>query len=344
MRFLQMGLEEKLEGNLEPWLCYYCGECSEQCPRDAEPGETMMSLRRWLTVALRLHRHLAALLPVVAGSSSARSSWWRSLTGARASSLYGISHGQHPRLRRRRTRSCPAPAIHIFDWVLAGVLLALLLDATAPACGGSPWAATGRCTCRSRRYVKKALPAARCTSSRRSATRKCERKRPWVIHLVLMLSYVTMLVLIMFFLRDMAGGAGDRLAGARLRLPGHRRAARHHDRLACAGRVKKSRPQYKHSHETDWIFLVLLARRGRSPGILQHVLHRSGLDAAANITYVVHLMGVVPDARRSRCPSASGRTWPTARWPCTSPRCRREALARAQREAAAPPASRLQAA
>jgi heterodisulfide reductase subunit C/quinone-modifying oxidoreductase subunit QmoC len=49
MRYLQMGLEQKLLGTLEPWLCYYCGECSEQCPREAEPGETMMSMRRWLT-------------------------------------------------------------------------------------------------------------------------------------------------------------------------------------------------------------------------------------------------------------------------------------------------------
>ena len=49
MRYLQMGLEERLRANLEPWLCYYCGECSEECPRGAEPGETMMSMRRWLT-------------------------------------------------------------------------------------------------------------------------------------------------------------------------------------------------------------------------------------------------------------------------------------------------------
>jgi len=49
MRYLQMGLEDKLKGQLDPWLCYYCGECSDQCPREAEPGETMMSLRRWLT-------------------------------------------------------------------------------------------------------------------------------------------------------------------------------------------------------------------------------------------------------------------------------------------------------
>ena len=29
-------------------------------------------------------------------------------------------------------------------------------------------------------------------------------------------------------------------------------------------------------------------------GILQHILHRSGLDAAANVTYIVHLALVVP--------------------------------------------------
>ncbi len=29
-------------------------------------------------------------------------------------------------------------------------------------------------------------------------------------------------------------------------------------------------------------------------GILQHILHRSGLDVAANVTYIVHLSLVVP--------------------------------------------------
>ena len=28
MRSLQMGLEKKLETSLEPWLCYYCWQCS----------------------------------------------------------------------------------------------------------------------------------------------------------------------------------------------------------------------------------------------------------------------------------------------------------------------------
>jgi hypothetical protein len=41
------------------------------------------------------------------------------------------------------------------------------------------------------------------------------------------------------------------------------------------------------------MFLILLFVVAFT-GILQHILHRGGLDTAANITYVVHLMGVVP--------------------------------------------------
>ncbi len=48
-RYLQLGLEDKLFESPEPWLCYYCGECNIDCPRGAEPAETMMAVRRWLT-------------------------------------------------------------------------------------------------------------------------------------------------------------------------------------------------------------------------------------------------------------------------------------------------------
>ena len=49
VRYSVIGLESEIESSLKPWLCYYCGECSETCPREANPGELMMSLRRWLT-------------------------------------------------------------------------------------------------------------------------------------------------------------------------------------------------------------------------------------------------------------------------------------------------------
>ncbi|NQU85961.1 MAG: 4Fe-4S dicluster domain-containing protein [Mariniphaga sp.] len=49
VRYSVLGLDNEIQMSLEPWLCYYCGECSTTCPREAQPGELMMSLRRWLT-------------------------------------------------------------------------------------------------------------------------------------------------------------------------------------------------------------------------------------------------------------------------------------------------------
>src|SRR4030043_315063 len=49
IRAIQLGLKDKLKSYIEPWLCYYCGECSQTCPRNANPGELMMTLRRYLT-------------------------------------------------------------------------------------------------------------------------------------------------------------------------------------------------------------------------------------------------------------------------------------------------------
>ncbi len=49
VRYSVLGLEGEIKASVDPWLCYYCGECSITCPREADPGELMMSLRRWLT-------------------------------------------------------------------------------------------------------------------------------------------------------------------------------------------------------------------------------------------------------------------------------------------------------
>jgi len=49
VRLSTIGDEEDIKASLKPWFCYYCGECSSNCPRQANPGELMMSLRRWLT-------------------------------------------------------------------------------------------------------------------------------------------------------------------------------------------------------------------------------------------------------------------------------------------------------
>lgn len=69
VRYSTLGLENDIKSSLKPWMCYYCGECSTDCPRQAHPGELMMSLRQWLTskydwtgLSGLLYKHLSAYI------------------------------------------------------------------------------------------------------------------------------------------------------------------------------------------------------------------------------------------------------------------------------------------
>ena len=284
---VQLGLEDKLKGSLEPWLCYYCGECSEQCPKEADPAETMMSMRRWLTskydfsgIAGLFYRSwrwevFAIILAAI-------------LTGI-GFTLFGMSQGSIA-VYDGPNAFLPSAKVHVFDWAMATVLVILL----------------GINVVRMWRFVMGGQGGDRAPLSSYVASlytlpyhfftqmkyRRCERRRPWAVHLALMLSYVTMLVLIMFFLREMASGPS---IDWRVHLFGYLASAG----LIVAvvinlrGRIKKDSPAHAHSHESDWMFLILLLVVAVT-GVLQHMLHRSGLDAAANVMYIVHLMGVVP--------------------------------------------------
>jgi ferredoxin len=287
MRYLQMGLEEKIKGNLDPWLCYYCGECSDQCPREAEPGETMMSLRRWLTSRYDW-----------TGISRLFYKSWRFEVGAVllvalltviGFLAYGFSQGSISSYGGPNA-FLPSHTVHLFDWTLAIVLLAFLLSNAARMW----WFTMGRdktLNVSMGTYISKAylLVVHFFTQKRYS---QCERKSPWLFHLALMLSYVTMLILIMFFLFEMASGPSVDWRVHAFGLP------------AAVGlivttivflrrRIRKSSAPYQHSHESDWIFLVLLLTVALT-GVIQFLLHRAGADTAANVTYIVHLGLVVP--------------------------------------------------
>lgn len=287
MRQLQMGLERRIEASLEPWLCYYCGQCSAQCPRGAEPGETMMSLRRWLTArydvtgisGLFYRSWKAELLAIVLVA-------FATCAGFLA---WGFSAGDI-RAYDGPTAFLPSATVHVFDWVLA-IVLAGILGINAARMW---WFTTGsgaRVRPGLLSYLRKLhlLPFHFITQKRYAL---CESKRPWAAHLVMVLSYLTMLVLIMFFLHAMQ-------SGPQIRWPAHAFGY-----LASAGllgtlslalwsRVKRNGPQFKHSHESDWIFLILLLIV-TATGVAQHVLHRAGPPLAANVAYVVHLSFVVP--------------------------------------------------
>ncbi len=48
IQFVILGLKDLVNKGLEPWLCHDCGDCTITCPRQAEPQESMKTLRRYL--------------------------------------------------------------------------------------------------------------------------------------------------------------------------------------------------------------------------------------------------------------------------------------------------------
>jgi len=287
MRLLQMGLEQRLESSLEPWLCYYCGQCSSQCPRGAEPGETMMSLRRWLTSRY----DFTGISRLFYGSWKAEVAAIAlvGLLTAFGFLLYGFSHG-NLRIYDGPGAFLPSPVVHRFDWTMAAVLVVLL----AINAGRMWWFTTGgnpRIRAPFSAYLLQLymLPVQFFTQKRYA---ECQSKRPWFLHLWLMLSYLTMLVLIMFFLRVVQAGPQIRWSAhvfGYLASVGLLGAVGY----AIYGRSKKTEIHLRHSHESDWIFLLMLLGVTLT-GVLQHIFHRSGAAMAANVAYVVHLGLVVP--------------------------------------------------
>jgi hypothetical protein len=286
-------VEQKIETTLEPWLCYYCGQCTEQCPREADPGETMMSLRRWL-----ISRYDFTGIARKFFMSTKREILSISLVAVFTGLLlvaYGLANGNFS-IYDGPGAFLPSSFIHKFDLTIGGIMAFFLLinairmwyfimiKGMKPT---APWWL----------YFKEMLefPIHFFTQKRYA---QCEDNgsqkihMPWLIHLGLMLGYVTMLVLVMVFIEQLQAGPEINWS---VHIFGY---------LATIGlvagtiyfinnRIKKGYVQYKKSHHTDWVFVWLLFIIVVT-GIAQHIFHRTGLIEAANVAYVVHLMAVVP--------------------------------------------------
>ncbi|MEJ2485799.1 MAG: 4Fe-4S dicluster domain-containing protein [Anaerolineales bacterium] len=294
IRRIQIGDRDKIKQSLDPWLCYYCGDCSETCPKAANPGETMMAARRWLTAQYDwtgLARKFYTSEAWEFGSMI--------LLGLLVVITAVLFHGPIVTDRVELNTFAPVEFIHIADWVMAGLLLFFIATNVL----------------RMHKFImrgstKENIPIQLyltefwnivvhfATQKRWSECNEGEeangKNLNWISHLLLVSGYVLMLVIIIFFLKWFQTDNlypiwhPQRWLGyyaTIVLLFGSGRV--------IWGRLKKTSQMHQFSHPSDWIFPVLLLVVTLT-GIFQHAFRYWGMPLATYYTYVIHLAFVAP--------------------------------------------------
>ena len=291
IHLLQVGHRDKLRASLEPWLCYYCGECSETCPRDANPADTMMAARRWLTGQYDwtgIGGRIYASKWVPSSPRCCWSAWWSPASSPCCTARSSPTGWRSTPSRPSRASSWPT-RLH-----MAGTLTVLLVSnvwrmygfVMRPVNGAA--VPVGVLLREARTFLLHFLTQQRwrrqCTGSRWR----------WLKHLLLVSGYVTMMVLVEVFLRSFQT---DQVVPIwhPTRLFGYYATAviLYGTGDFLVGRIRRKDWIHKHSHFSDWVFVGLLFLVALT-GILVHIARISGLPVVTYDLYVIHLAVVAP--------------------------------------------------
>ncbi len=295
VQFVVVGLADPVRESLAPWLCQDCGDCSTACPRDAQPRESMATLRRYLTaqydwtgIAAKIYTSRAwafGSLAFVGLLVAALMVWYHlSVAGMSVSDLASQSMGL----------SHMFPTITYFT--LAVIFLPLLVLASNAVrmhrlvMGGA-----------GQRIPLTAYLAEARTLLRYAATQErpvpCPdeaRRARMARHRLLAAGGLIMFVLLAFFLRLFQTDAIYPVWHPQ-RWLGYAAAA-----LLLYGsadilvrRLAKKEEMYKRSEPEDFTFPILLLLTAAS-GIAVHILRYMALPFAAHYMYFVHIVVSVP--------------------------------------------------
>jgi ferredoxin len=298
IRGIQMGLKDRLLQSTDPWLCYYCGDCSTTCPREAEPAETMMAMRRWLTAQYDRSGHGALLY------TSEKAVWKAILRysmipvilllifhGLAALGLPGL--GNFGIVTDHVALNAFAPVW----WVWAVVLIDFALLSSrlvrniarmfqlvmGEALGGIPL----------RIYVQELKTFLSHTLTQRRWLDCGEDRSRWFKHLLLISGYGTMLLLIVgllwWFQTDELYPLWhpQRLLGYYATI-----VLLYATGEAILGRIRKREQIHRFSHPSDWLFPGFIFV-GTLTGILVHIFRYAGWPWPTYIMYVLHVMVMI---------------------------------------------------
>ncbi len=306
IRAIQMGLEDKIVSNIDPWMCYYCGDCSETCPRDANPGELMMTLRRYLTAAydwtglarkfytsklwefgvmliffLVIISLFALYLPPSSQMFSNPAAFINAEGGVMINQMVdGMSASQFVEI------------IHYGDWTMAAIVAFLLVS--------NIFSMFYKVILKDKEtkipftsYVTEFWQLIYNFAVQPKFS-KCENKNYWSGHLFLMTGYTIMFIVIvallpLFQIEEIKPWYHwQRLLGYYATI-----GIMYFIIVAIVGRIKKNNIKFKYSHPSDWLFLIMLGLTTIS-GILVHIFRLTGLPVLTYVSYVIHLAILVP--------------------------------------------------
>jgi ferredoxin len=298
IRLLQLGIEERLVESPEPWLCYYCGGCSDTCPREAHPGELMMAVRRWLTskydwtgISRRLYLSTAWELGMLGAGALLVLSLFvvPGLLGA----AFGFQAVTGPALEHvRLDLFAPKAWVHYGDWALALLLVVLLgLNARRMAkfvLRGEPGLKVPLSTW----FSKLSELVVQGVTQKRWLECDNDTRMRWLQHFLLVTGYATMFLLVVVFLPWFQRDTSEFHISAILGYYGTA-VLLGFTVVAIRGRLRKREAIHRFSHVSDWTFLVLLFLTALS-GIVLHAFRLLDLPWPTYVAYVVHLMIAVP--------------------------------------------------
>ncbi len=288
VRYIQLGQKDKILQSPEPWLCYYCGDCSTACPRGADPGETMMVARRYLTsrydwtgFARRFYtsERFEILAITVVGL----------LVGL---GLLLFNTGK-PNWEHAYINSLwPAEHIEIADLVMAAILSILLLSNTFRCFLNVMGDMAFKIPFKYYRGQAKDLLVHFLTQRKFG---ECTDKKQWFVHLMIMTGYSSVFLLVVVFLRWFQRDEEIYSIWHPIRLVGYYATfgIMYGTTYAIIGRLKKSKPPYKNSHSTDWMFLILLQLTTMT-GIFIHFTRLLDWPFMTYFLYVIHMMVAIP--------------------------------------------------
>jgi ferredoxin len=295
VRYMQLGLRERILQTPEPWLCYYCGDCSSQCPRGADPGETMMVARRYLTslydwTGFSRRFYTSGRFEIIAVAVVA------ALVGL---GLLFFNTGRPDWQHADLNSLWPAHQVELADLALAGVLSLLLLGNVFRCLKAVMGPLTfkvplGIYAGQLKEFIVQAFTQKRFG--------QCRDRQQWFVHLMVMTGYAAIFLLVVVLLNGLTldglkfqRGWPEYALFHPIRLLGYYAtfAIMYGTTYALVGRLKKSKPVYRNSHPTDWMFLILLQLTAMT-GIFINFARLLDWPLATYGLYIIHMMVAVP--------------------------------------------------